>query len=40
MKEEKEKVPLFKSWNYWYILVIGFLLLLIFLFYLFTKTYS
>jgi hypothetical protein len=25
----KDKVPLFGSWNYWYLLVIGFLILLI-----------
>jgi Mg2+ and Co2+ transporter CorA len=32
--------PLFRRWSYWYLLVIGFLLLLIVLFYLFTKHFS
>ncbi|HEU4471810.1 MAG TPA: hypothetical protein VFR58_12035 [Flavisolibacter sp.] len=40
MDEEKEKVPLFKTWTHWYVLVIGFLAVLIVLFYLFTKTFS
>jgi hypothetical protein len=35
-----EEVPLFKHWSTWYILVAGFLLLLIGLFYLFTKHFS
>jgi len=35
-----EKPPFFKSWNAWYILVIGFLILLIILFHLFTKHFS
>jgi Mg2+ and Co2+ transporter CorA len=38
MKEDK--VPLFKKWSYWYALVIGFLFLLIVLFYFFTKHFS
>ncbi|WP_255492077.1 hypothetical protein [Chitinophaga sp. Cy-1792] len=37
---EEEKPPLFPSWNYWYALVIGWLALLIVLFYVFTKTFS
>ncbi|MFC3830730.1 MULTISPECIES: hypothetical protein [Niastella] len=37
---EQEKIPLFKKWRYWYWLVIGFLLLLIVLFYLFTKHFA
>ncbi|WP_281392461.1 hypothetical protein [Chitinophaga varians] len=37
---EEEKPPLFPTWRYWYALVIGWLVLLIVLFYLFTKTYS
>jgi len=40
MNNEKDKVPLFKSWNYWYWLVIGFLVLLIVLFVFFTKYFS
>jgi len=36
----EDKPPLFKSWTSWYVLVIGFLLLLIILFYLFTKHFS
>lgn len=41
MKEDQQdKVPLFKSWNYWYTLVIVFLVLQILLFYLFTKTFA
>lgn len=35
-----EKVPLFKKWWHWYVLVIGFLVLLIILFYLFTKHFA
>jgi hypothetical protein len=35
-----EKAPLFKSWTYWYILVLAILVLLIGLFYLFTKKYA
>jgi len=41
MKEtDNEKAPFFKSWNSWYILVIGFLLLLIILFYFITKRFA
>ena len=40
MEQEKDKVPLFKSWTQWYVLVIAFLVLLILLFYLFTKKFS
>jgi len=35
-----EKPPLLKSWNSWYLMVIGFLALLIVLFYFFTKHFS
>jgi hypothetical protein len=35
-----DKVPLFKKWSHWYVLVIGFLSLLIVLFYLFTKYFA
>ena len=40
MSNNNDKVPLFKSWTYWYLLVIAFLILLIILFSLFTKTFS
>lgn len=40
MNGDNDKIPIFKSWTYWYILVIVFLILLIILFSLFTKTYS
>jgi Mg2+ and Co2+ transporter CorA len=39
-EKDNDKAPLFKNWNYWYALVIGFLLLLIILFYLFTKRFA
>lgn len=35
-----DKAPLFKNWNYWYVLLIGFLILLIILFSLFTKKFA
>jgi hypothetical protein len=35
-----EKVPLFKKWSYWYILVIGVLLLLVVFFNILTKHFS
>lgn len=37
---QEEKPPLFPSWTWWYVLVIAWLLLLVVLFYLFTKTFS
>jgi hypothetical protein len=37
---DEERAPLFKKWNYWYALVIAFLLLCITLFYLLTKHFS
>lgn len=41
MKEQdNDKAPLFKSWTGWYVLVIGFLVLLVLLFYLFTKRFA
>ncbi len=39
-KENDDKVPLFRSWNSWYWLVIGFLVALIIFFYFFTKHFS
>jgi hypothetical protein len=40
MEKEKEDIPLFKTWNGWYLFVILFLVLLIFLFYGFTKYFA
>jgi uncharacterized integral membrane protein len=40
MKGQKEKVPVFRSWTAWYIVVVGFLVLLIVLFTLLTNKYS
>jgi len=40
MENHKDKVPLFKTWTQWYVFVIAFLILLIILFYIFTKTFS
>jgi hypothetical protein len=37
---DNDKAPFFKSWNYWYVLVIGFLIVLIILFSLFTKKFA
>ncbi len=37
---DNDKAPFFKSWNSWYILVIGFLLVLIILFYFITKRFA
>jgi hypothetical protein len=37
---EKDKVPLFKSWNQWYGFVILFLVVLIIGFYLLTNYFS
>lgn len=38
--KEKEKIPLFKTWTHWYVFVVGFLILLIALFYLLTKHFA
>jgi Mg2+ and Co2+ transporter CorA len=37
---DNDKAPFFKSWNYWYALVIVFLVVLIILFTFFTKRFS
>lgn len=37
---EPDKVPVFKKWSRWYLLVIGFLMLQIILFFLFTKYFA
>lgn len=40
MEKEKENIPFFKTWKGWYLFVIFFLVLLIILFYGFTKYFS
>jgi len=40
MEKQKDKIPLFKTWNQWYVFVVLFLVLLIFLFYRLTKHFS
>jgi hypothetical protein len=40
LHKDPEKVPLFGKWRDWYWLVIGFLAMLVVLFYLFTKYFS
>ena len=40
LQKDPEKVPLFKKWSQWYGLVIGVLVLLVILFYIFTKHFS
>lgn len=37
---DKEQVPLFKTWRGWYLMVILALLILIVLFYFFTKRFA
>jgi hypothetical protein len=37
---DNEQTPVFKKWRHWYWLVIGFLLVLVILFYLFTKHFA
>ncbi|HVU54825.1 MAG TPA: hypothetical protein VHD83_07210 [Puia sp.] len=37
---QDEKAPLFRRWSSWYALVIGFLALLILVFYFLTKKFS
>lgn len=37
---DNDKAPLFKSWNGWYLFVILFLVVLIILFYFFTKRFA
>lgn len=39
-KEEHDKAPVFGNWNTWYLLVTGFLVILIILFTLFTKRFA
>jgi len=39
-EEQEEASPLFRSWNTWYLLVIGCLLVLILFFYFLTKHFS
>ena len=40
MTDQKNNIPLFKSWAQWYVFVILFLVVLIILFWLFTKYFS
>ncbi len=40
MQKEEDKAPVFKKWNGWYISVILFLVVLIVLFYFFTKYFE
>lgn len=40
MNDSNDKVPLFKTWTAWYVFVIAFLVVLIILFYFFTKYFS
>jgi hypothetical protein len=37
---DRERVPLFRKWTYWYVLVIMWLAALIVFFYFFTKFFS
>ncbi|WP_255697679.1 hypothetical protein [Fulvivirga ligni] len=39
-KKEAEKIPIFKSWKTWYFVVLGNLIFLIIIFYLFTSYFS
>jgi hypothetical protein len=39
-EEQNDKIPLFKSWTQWYVLVIVFLFILIILFKLFTNYFA
>ena len=40
MAGNEDRIPLFKKWSHWYVLVIAFLVLLIVLFSLFTKYFA
>ena len=40
MSDGHDKVPLFKTWKHWYIVVLLFLVVLIILFSIFTKIFS
>ena len=40
MSEQEEKPPILKTWTNVYVLVIGSLVLIIFLLYLFTQSYK
>jgi hypothetical protein len=39
-QDSDEKAPLFGKWSYWYMLLVGFLLLCIGVFYFLTKHFS
>jgi hypothetical protein len=38
--QDNEKIPVFKKWSQWYAFLILFLVMLIILFYFFTKYFS
>lgn len=40
MTDPNDKPPFFRRWSHWYMLVIGFLAVLIILFYLVTKKFA
>jgi len=40
MEGQDEKPPLFRSWNHWYVVVIGVLALVIVCLYLFSRHYQ
>jgi hypothetical protein len=40
MNNNPEKIPVFKSWTHWYVLVIAFLIILILLFNSFTGFFA
>ena len=40
MKQQQDKIPLFKTWKAWYAFVLIILVLLIIGFYLFTKNFA
>lgn len=39
-QRQEDDAPLFKRWSYWYALVIGFLVILVFFFYMLTKHFA
>jgi len=38
--QDNDKAPFFKNWNYWYVLLVVFLVVVIVLFSLFTKYFA
>jgi hypothetical protein len=39
MKEDQEKIPVFKTWKQWYIVVLAILVIQIVLYYIVTQSY-